>query len=1533
MLMSKALRWVTFWTVGLLALGGYFLFAGLPSTLAPILGDQAAKVQTSPEARKAGQAAKAAAGRAADRVSQLATGGPEIQTPPRSRSQQGGLFGGPSSTSATPRTVSTPSRTAPAAAPRAVAKKTTPAAPEAEKSALTKAREAVIGWVLLGVRVLLLLTLIGLIIFVVPRTIARRLRKVVRYKVALPRADSPEFERVVSLIESWHRLLQREEWWKRLLCGQPHMALELHSIPVSGTKAHEVVGAIVCPPELAPEIDQRLSAAYPNARLGYDFSPPPEAWAQAITWRRRAVRLYKERRNILRSITPREDVSLQIAEEALTAAASRMSPVSIQIRLMPTSRLAEHRFLRRLRAHERKYEFEHHLGGPGLSAQPLARREVEAASGHGWRSLFYGEVWVFGQEDKQVRSVAATLQAATGENPLQRRRPWSPLHRRRITTGIPGLLSTSTFAAPEIAALWSLPGAEAPLPSPRATIPRLPTPPSVLHVRRSQALAEIMGGYMALRPQELPLNIGVVGLNGAGKTTFLGAIVRNASQDPNAACFVFDPKSDLVLEAMRAIDPGLKRVWILDCARPEFGINPLNQPADMEARAEAFVSAMQDANEEGAIQESSARFLKMGAMAGMVLAEASGKAATLWDVIAILEPENGGLRERASQLCQGRKELDSVRAFMDHFRQHLSKAQAMFTSKVEAPANKIQRFLIHQTNQVLHHDFSISIREIVDRREVLVVNGAMGSLGTDTSSKLLKMFLRLVLTELQRRQEEGTRRRQRGEQVVMPRVVVVADEAHYLVTEGFAKLLATGRSAGLELVAAWQFGAQFSEPEVRGAIDDLLQHRVIFRCGQEDARVATSLLMTSYSDRISDDPRARERMRVAPDVFVALPQYVGVMTVVAQNQRTLPFTIRTIPGGPRQENVDRHVRRQSRTKRKDGSGPHYPPVLPDPPLAGGGADHEEAVPSTEVGGASTGFRRANEAQTPVPATDMMLGVLGEGSAPTAEEVTLEPDEVVPPPEPASQPERDIIDAEAVAVDSDSGSEAPSEEEAISSTAVVGDARIEAADSTSAEATEEREDGDGAPEPEAHSRPASSNEGPLRGAHFNVPRSGYASRRTPQGTDLTYNWAEAQREAPKIEQQRADKRELAERQAEFAVEQKRRHDRRRPRPFVDGFVSETYSELQIDRAGQVEWVPADTATPADKIPALMGPLELDIARLLFRFDIVYGTQIADNVSHPSERTLQRKMKQMVEHGWLRRGRFHNLEPGKTPYFYALTQSGFDAALATREAVGQDVSVARRHWTPSNKGSVPTVLGMLHLVGWATAASKVIGSPGVVQVLGDRNQSRTRLAPPRERGQALRLMDLRTSNQFWYGHDSATYRVSRGINADGYLELELPDPKEPSKLVRIDYFIEVERRARPDRNRMEEETKFTAYDMLIGAWCGRVPRFAEIGRRPRVIFVMNDEQALRAWMNKADVEMRLGIDLLGRDKSRFTFPGRAGTYFVMERDIHEGSLRAWKLPQRPPALRKELGDAEAMVPEETRLVSDEVMALLRRGARAA
>jgi len=1246
---------------------------------------------------------------------------------------------------------------------------------------------------------------------------ARRRRRVVRYRIACPRAEDAAPERVAGLIEAWHRVLQRERGITRLFFGQPHLALEWHSLP---DPAHpgapcEVVACVVCPPELAPELDRGLAACYPNARLGYEFTPPPAPWEASVGWSAHMVRLVKTRPFLYRAAARSErGEGLSVVEAAMAAAGARERAVGVQIRLAPAPRIVERWARWRLEGRERRLEAARRgdpRAGAGVSA-PSARRELLGGLELLDRGLFWSEVWVMGSDAQGVRSVAGTLQAAGGENALARRRPWSPLHRLRVHEARPGFLSPSVMGAAEIACLWHLPAPAAGGVSARRNhLPRLPAPRAVPRAARpSEGLVEDERGPLTLPSDARLLGIAVDGLSGTGKTEALAAVARLSAADPGAWLCVLDPKSDLVERALSVI-PETRRVRVLNFAEPFFGINPLEADADPEAIAEAVIGGLRDVHEEGDIRASSDRYLRLAIVGVIAYGRSAGERPTLWLVKDLLDPSSGDeLRKRVVRVAQRDPALAHVAAFFDRtLPDQLQNARSMTTTKLDAPANKLYRFLGQIADRVLHHPAQLRIQELVREREILIVDGAMGRVGEDTSRKLMQILMRLIYAEVQRQQELPHNER--------VRMCVVFDEAHFILNPTIAKAAAVGRSGRLELAAGFQQLAQFQDPVVRAMVEDLLQHRMTFRAAAEDARQAAAQAMQSYADVIRDDPRSRELQRVAPDMLTNLPDHHCLCSWVVAGTRQPAFIGRTLQVAIDRERIAAHLASSRARPVREGALPHFPPVTAGAPGA------EDGVLDRRMPGAGGDDRAGPE------------------------------------------------------------------------TSANGRAHPSASRPHAAAHADERAGGqDGAAPPEL---PDAAEDPPAVSTGEEGPRE--PSRLGGPGQEGGGATSEA------IRNESAEAGSLA-LPGESA-----------PTDAGDG-APESYAELRV--AAPLALVP-DRRTPRPRPPRPARPVEQHVLVLLYKVGFLLGSQIARETGW-NVRTVQRALVEMLDQGWVRRFSLRTGDGGRPRHLYMLSGEGF-AAARTQLMLVDPAAPDPAAWREPDVRDPRRVLHDLHAAAWLMTFGRML-PPGMVCGWHGPRASLARPAPPlrTSRGEgrrAIRLEEVPLDAD----RSFAELRDERfgQIRADGMVELALPTV---AGVRRIDLFVELDRTRKPARNL----DKMAAYDAFITAWSTAMSRYQALGDRPLVVFVCEDEAQARAFARAADVVLSGRVITLRTPPERWRFPGRERTFFCCERDIHEGSLRAWQVPALPPDVRRELGHAREPEPVPQELVTDELV----RRARA-
>jgi hypothetical protein len=789
-----------------------------------------------------------------------------------------------------------------------------------------------LGWVL---QVAALALLLGALLLS-PRAAARQQRRVVRKWILPYRADEATHDDVRRLFESWHQqLLVR--WWQRPIAGQRGIVLEIRVEP-DGQGGLEGKLVVAIPAELEEGLEGALRACYPDARMVPLDDPPPTPGA--------VVRL-KKRHGFIQAL-----VSGEPRHNAIDSLLSHMEnfgvPSCLQFALVPTPAFFD-RWSRRIFQSREQSEYPLFSAdrSRGVRSEVLGR-ELEGGLQVQHRPLFFGDIRIAAPSLPIARAIAGAVRGVTaGENRLVERRMHRcgrlALYRRRVEDAVTNPLPSwhhSVYSSNEIAALWHFPSPGLTTVSVRRSlVPRATASPEITREAR-YALMRDERALVGVLPRDRSDGLGLIGGQKTGKTSVLCQSVRVDANDPDCAVVVLMPKPGDARVALSMVPPG-RTTHFLDFEHPEFGINPLLSDGDVGMVADKLVEAFRDVNAEGDIRGSSDRFLRQAAQATVAAHRAGAleEPPNLWHMYRILLPSETSFREHIVDAIYGDSRfVDTATFFGRDLPNDLRDALSNTTSKLDAPRNKILRLMVESLDKVLRHPVQLSIDEVIERREVLIVDGKMGTFGSDNCRVMMQFILSLLYGALQRQQQ-----RPAAERV---RVALKIDEAHLVVNDSFADALATLRSAGLEVVAAWQYGAQIQDPKLRAGMMSLLRQRCMFSMGEsEDARSMSDIAMSVYSDFIRDDAESRSRLRLTPDVIFNLPNHRAVCSWISQGARRPAFIGETIPLAPDEERIAHHLEAQRER------GGFVPDELPNPlpPVGEDAVDLPQTIPLLSTG--------------------------------------------------------------------------------------------------------------------------------------------------------------------------------------------------------------------------------------------------------------------------------------------------------------------------------------------------------------------------------------------------------------------------------------------------------------------------------------------------------------------------------------------------------------------------------------------------------
>ncbi|RKQ90828.1 type IV secretion system coupling TraD/TrwB family protein [Solirubrobacter pauli] len=436
----------------------------------------------------------------------------------------------------------------------------------------------------------------------------------------------------------------------------------------------------------------------------------------------------------------------------------------------------------------------------------------------------------------------------------------------------------------------------------------------------------------------------LVGGQGSGKTAAMLRTYLNDIRDENAAVVVLDPKSELSRLCLQLTPPDTpKRVWFLDLGHPAFGMSPLrlrdSEPLPLQATAIAdnIVAALLDINENQLFQ-SSRRYLYHAVIGSLALAVKRDRRARFEDVYQLLLPSKADLRTVVYQACADTPDLDQTAEFFrTELPQDLGLAGSATAQRLDAPRNKVSGLTgVPPLRRFFNHTSDVALADIVEARDILIVDANMAAIGAENSKACMHFVLRMLHTQLQRqvRRPESER----------PRVALLADEAHYLAsTDNVVDQIATHRAAGLDVTFGLQYLAQLGsgsehQEKIRKGVINLLQSRFLFRLGDHgDAEEAVRIAMAVYSTMIRDDPDSRARLRVTPEQILNLPVHHCLASWIAGGTRAASFIGQTFPfpSGANDTWARVHLERLHTTV-----GP-YPEVLAS--TLGSSTDHERAA--------------------------------------------------------------------------------------------------------------------------------------------------------------------------------------------------------------------------------------------------------------------------------------------------------------------------------------------------------------------------------------------------------------------------------------------------------------------------------------------------------------------------------------------------------------------------------------------------------------
>ena len=260
-------------------------------------------------------------------------------------------------------------------------------------------------------RLLLALVVAPAFVVAIARVRARHRRRYVRLRVEAYRADQASAEAVATMFGALHKRVLRR-WWRRLVLGQPSLALEVHH---TGGLPHSVWLAVTCPQGQERMVEAALQATYPNCRLcpaGLPVGVPPAV-----------LRLKKHAEFIKRVKTPErfERDREPPVNRLLTVMGACGEPAFVQMALTPTPALFEAFAKHLYKRHEARLSRERREHLLVRDRSMVEDAELRGGLEVQHRPLFFVDLRVIAPNRAVCERIASELRAEGAENRLVER--------------------------------------------------------------------------------------------------------------------------------------------------------------------------------------------------------------------------------------------------------------------------------------------------------------------------------------------------------------------------------------------------------------------------------------------------------------------------------------------------------------------------------------------------------------------------------------------------------------------------------------------------------------------------------------------------------------------------------------------------------------------------------------------------------------------------------------------------------------------------------------------------------------------------------------------------------------------------------------------------------------------------------------------------------------------------------------------------------------------------------------------------------
>jgi hypothetical protein len=372
----------------------------------------------------------------------------------------------------------------------------------------------------------------------------------------------------------------------------------------------------------------------------------------------------------------------------------------------------------------------------------------------------------------------------------------------------------------------------------------------------------LMLGYNVFRGSKKKIVLGeddrrrhvyFVGQTGVGKTTFLQNLALQDMLNGDGFAFI-DPHGDVADELLSLIPKERTEDVVYFCPSDTdypLGLNMFefdpNHPEQKDFLIQESINLLYklyDPQKQGIIGPRFERIFTNSAL----LLMADPKGGTFVDIPKLLiDPD---FMKAKLQYCDDQNVLDFwTKEWPNSQRSNeAGEVTSWVVSKFGAfLSNEMMRNIIGQTKS------SFNLREIMDKKKILIVNLSKGRTG-EVNSKLLGMIFVMKF-------QAAAMSRANVDRADRPDFCLYVDEFQNYSTDSFADILSEARKYGLNLIVANQFTTQLSD-EIRDAVFGNVGTIICLRVGVSDAEFLAKQFAPSFdSDDLQRIPNGNAAVR------------------------------------------------------------------------------------------------------------------------------------------------------------------------------------------------------------------------------------------------------------------------------------------------------------------------------------------------------------------------------------------------------------------------------------------------------------------------------------------------------------------------------------------------------------------------------------------------------------------------------------------------------------------------------------------------